>query len=376
MFQSFGKTLKAVQEQLDIENPHAEGAFDLQGVTASITTKVERQHGKGRNVLAYLPAANDTPDTPVIVVGAHYDHLGRGDSGSNSLARKGEEHKIHNGADDNASGTSVVMEIAQFMADDRKTHPEKYPYGIVFAAWSGEELGIIGSSHFIEHPTLPKERIAAYVNFDMVGRVKNNTLMVQGAGSSDAWKPLVEKGNVAAGFSVELDEDPYLPTDVTAFYPKGIPVLAFFSGSHEDYHRPTDDAATLNYPDMERVAKFASGLISNLAARGEKPAYVQVERPKDTGSRASMRVSLGTIPDYSTGDLEGVKLSGVRAGGPADQAGVKGGDVIVELAGKAIKNIYDYTYTMDALKVGEPVAMVVVRDGQKVTLTITPAARQ
>jgi Zn-dependent M28 family amino/carboxypeptidase len=374
LFKSHGKTLKEVQSELDVENPHAEGTFDLPGVTTSIATKVERQQGQGRNVLAYLPAANDTPETPVIVVGAHFDHLGRGES--NSLARKGEEHDIHNGADDNASGTSTLMEIAQYFANQRSANADPLPYGVVFAAWSGEELGIIGSSHFIEHPTIPKERIAAYINFDMVGRLKENTLMIQGAGSSDAWKPLVEKGNVAAGFSIKMDDDPYLPTDVTAFYPKGVPVLAFFTGSHEDYHRPTDDAGTLNYPDMERIAKFAATLIANLAKRGEKPAYVQVERPKDQGSRANMRVSLGTIPDYSTGDMEGVKLSGVRAGGPADQAGVKSGDVIVELAGKAIKNIYDYTYTMDALKVGESVQMVVIRDGERVTLTVTPAARQ
>jgi hypothetical protein len=370
LFKASGKSLKDIQSELDTENPHAEGAFDFTGVTASIATKVNREQGQGRNVVAYLPAANDTKDTPVIVVGAHYDHLGRGQS--NSLARKGEEHAIHNGADDNASGTSAMLEIAQYLS----SQPDKLPYGVVFAAWSGEELGIIGSSHFIEHPTIPKERIAAYVNFDMVGRLKNNELMIQGAGSSDAWKPLVEKGNVAAGFSIQLDDDPYLPTDVTAFYPKGVPVLAFFTGSHEDYHRPTDDTATLNYPDMERIAKFAAALVANLSQRPEKPAYLTVERPKDQGTRASMRISLGTIPDYATGDMEGVKLSGVRAGGPADLAGIKGGDIIVELAGKAIKNIYDYTYTMDALKVGEPVPVVVVRDGQRVTLTITPGARQ
>jgi Tol biopolymer transport system component len=374
LFESHGKSLKEVQEQLDVENPHAEGAFDLPGVNASITTKIEREQGQGRNVLAYLPPANDTPGTPVIVVGAHYDHLGRGQS--NSLARKGEEHQIHNGADDNASGTSVLLEIAQKLSAEYDALPEQFPFGIAFGAWSGEELGIIGSSYFIEHPTVARERIAAYVNFDMVGRLKDNALTVQGTGSSDAWKSLIEKGNVAAGFSIKMDDDPYLPTDVTAFYPKNVPVLALFTGSHEDYHRPTDDAQTLDYHGMERIANFAAALVMNLEKRAERPSYVVVERPKDQGTRANMRISLGTIPDYSTGDLEGVKLSGVRAGGPADVAGIQGGDVIVELAGKAIKNIYDYTYTMDALKVGEPVPVVVLRDGQKVTLTITPAARQ
>ena len=375
LFKGYGKTLKEVQEQLDVENPHVEGAFDLTGVTAHINTDIEREHGSGRNVIAYLPANNDSPTTPVIVVGAHYDHLGRGDS--NSLARKGEEHQIHNGADDNASGTSTVLELAQALAHERDEHPEEFPYGIVFATWSGEEIGIIGSSYFVDHPTVAKDRIVAYLNFDMVGRLKDNTLVMQGTGSSDVWKQLIEKGNVAAGFNIKTDDDPYLPTDVTAFYPKGVPVIAFFTGSHEDYHRPTDDAEKLDYNGMERIAKFADGMIMNLEKRTEKPAYLVVAQSKDgAGSRANMRVALGTIPDYSGGDIEGVKLSGVRSGGPADKAGVKSGDIIVELGGKAIKNIYDYTYTMDALKIGEPVTLVVLRDGQRVTLTITPAARQ
>ncbi|HET6348724.1 MAG TPA: M28 family peptidase [Candidatus Krumholzibacteria bacterium] len=375
LFKSYGKTLKEVQEQLDVENPHAEGAFDLTGVTAGIATKVEREHGTGHNVIAYLPAGTDTPDTPVLVVGAHYDHLGRGNS--NSLARKGEENQIHNGADDNASGTSTVLELAQYLSQQRDEHPELFPYGIVFATWSGEELGIIGSSYFVEHPTIPRERMLAYLNFDMVGRMKDNTLIMQGTGSSDVWKGLIEKGNVAAGFNIKTDDDPYLPTDVTAFYPKHIPVIAFFTGSHEDYHRPTDDADKIDYADMERVGKFAAAMIMNLEKSDSKPSYLEVAQSKEQqGSRANMRVALGTIPDYSGGDIEGVKLSGVRAGGPADQAGIQGGDIIVELAGKPIKNIYDYTYTMDALKIGEAVPVVVLRDGKRVSLTITPQARQ
>lgn len=375
LFKGQSKTLKEVQEQLDVENPHVEGAFDLTGVHASIATQIAREQGTGENVLGYLPAGNDSPTTPVIVVGAHYDHLGRGDS--NSLARKGEEKQIHNGADDNASGTATVLELAQYLSKQRDEYPEQFPYGVVFAAWSGEEIGIIGSSWFVDHPTLTKDRIIAYVNFDMVGRLKDNTLVMQGTGSSDVWKGLIEKGNVAAGFNIKTDDDPYLPTDVTAFYPKGVPVIAFFTGSHEDYHRPTDDANTLDYAGMERIAKFAAGMIMNLQKRTEKPAYLQVAQSKDAaGSRASMRIFLGTIPDYATGEIEGLKLSGVRAGGPADKAGLKGGDVIVELGGKAIKNIYDYTYAMDALKVAEPVPVVVLRDGQRVTLTITPEARQ
>jgi hypothetical protein len=249
--------------------------------------------------------------------------------------------------------------------------------GVVFAAWSGEELGIIGSSYFVGHPTVPIERVAAYLNFDMVGRMKDNTLILQGAGSSPAWKGMIEKRNVVAGFNVKLQEDPYLPTDVTAFYPRRVPVLAVFTGSHEDYHRPTDDADKIDYDDMERIARFAFDLVMDLEAADARPEYAEVKRSKEqSGSRAAMRVYLGTIPDYSEGDLEGVKLSGVRSGGPADKAGMQGGDIVVECAGKEIKNIYDYTYAMDALKIGTPVPIVVLRDGKRVTLTVTPEARQ
>jgi Tol biopolymer transport system component len=374
LFKLHKQTLKEVQDALDVENPHAVGTFDFTGATATLTVKIEREVADGRNVIGHLPASQKQ-DAPVVVIGAHYDHLGRGDA--NSLARKGEEGQIHNGADDNASGTATMLEIAHALSDMRGTHPDLFSYDVVFAAWSGEELGIIGSSYFVDHPPVAKERIAAYINFDMVGRVKDNTLIVQGVGSSDAWKGLVEKDNVAIGFNVQLDEDPYLPTDVTAFYPKGIPVITFFSGNHEDYHRPTDDVETLNYDDMARVAKLVTNLTLDLMKRDTPPAYVKVTPTSaHAGSRASMRVYLGTIPDYAPGDVEGLKLSGVKAGGPAEKAGLQGGDVIVECAGKSIKNIYDYTYAMDALKIGEAVPIVVVRDGKRVTLTIVPAARQ
>jgi hypothetical protein len=375
LFKSHDQSLKDLQAQLDVENPHAAATFDFTGVTVSLTADIEREMGDGRNVIGYLPAWQKK-DAPMIVIGAHYDHLGHGED--NSLARKGEEGQIHNGADDNASGTATMMEIAHALSDMRKQHRELFlNYGIVFAAWSGEELGIIGSNYFVDHPPVPKERIAAYINFDMVGRMKDNTLIVQGAGSSDAWKGLVEKDNVPIGFNVKLDDDPYLPTDVTAFYPKGVPVLAFFTGNHEDYHRPTDDIETLNYDDMARVAQLATNVTLDLMKRDTPPAYAKVAPTSDhSGSRASMRVYLGTIPDYSPGEIEGVKLSGVKSGGPAEKAGLQGGDVIVEIATKSIKNIYDYTYAMDALKIGEGVPIIIVRDGKRVTLTIVPEARQ
>jgi len=247
---------------------------------------------------------------------------------------------------------------------------------VVFAFWSGEEIGLIGSSYFAEHPLLPLSNAVAYVNFDMVGRLRDNKLILQGVGSSGAWRKLIEKRNVAAGFDLTLQEDPYLPTDVTAFYPKRIPVLNFFTGSHEDYHRPTDRPETLDYEGLARITRFARGLLLDLAEGAQRPDYLAVARSdQGEGGRENLRAYLGTIPDYAT-EVAGVKLSGVRAGGPADKAGLKAGDVIVEFGGKKVANIYDYTYAMDAARIGEPVPVVVVRDGQRVTLKVTPEARK
>ena len=388
LFAPSGKQLKAVQSGLDVENPHFVGQFALPDVTIKITVSIEKVKKTARNVIGLLPPENSSPDAEYIVIGAHYDGLGYGETGS--LARKDEEGQIHNGADDNASGTAVVLELAARLSKMREAHsvgglpgpdierpsgPEPIKRGLLFALWSGEEIGIIGSSHFIENPVVPLEQLVAYLNFDMVGRLQNNSLILQGVGSSSAWPALIERQNVPVGFNLTLQADPYLPTDVTAFYPKKVPVLNFFTGGHEDYHRPTDDVETLNYEGMARVVALGDGLVLEMATAAERPEYVEVERHQTGGgSRDTLRAYLGTIPDYST-DIAGVKLSGVRAGGPADKAGLKGGDVIVEFGGQQIANIYDYTFALDAVKIGEPVEVVVLRDGKRVTLTVIPEAR-
>jgi S1-C subfamily serine protease len=180
---------------------------------------------------------------------------------------------------------------------------------------------------------------------------------------------------VAAGFNLSLEEDPYLPTDTTSLYPKGVPVLAFFTGSHEDYHRPTDTADTVNDEGAVRVAKFASGILTELEF-SERPPYAQVQlRHSAGGGRENLRAYLGTIPDYAT-EVQGVKLSGVRTDGPADKAGLKGGDVIVEFGGAKVANVYDYTYALDAAKIGQPTDIVVLRNGERLALKVTPEARK
>ena len=373
MFQSLGKSLKAVQAQLDKEDPHAEGGFALSNITVSITTAVDHIRKEDRNVVALWPG-NGGDSNQCVIVGAHYDHLGFGESGA--MLRAGEENKIHFGADDNASGTAVVLELAHMLADEARHHPALLKRSVIFALWSGEELGLIGSSHFVENPPIALSNIVACLNFDMVGRLRDNKLMMQGVGSSTAWRRLMEKRNIAAGFSLVLQDDPYLPTDVTAFYPRGIPVVNFFTGSHDDYHRPTDTADKVNYDGLERIAKFAHSLLLDVANAPQRLDYAKVaSSSKGTGSRENLRAYLGTIPDYAT-EVVGVKLSGVRGGSPAEKAGLKGGDVIVEFGGQKIANIYDYTYALDAVKIGRPVAIVVMRDGKRVTVHATPEARK
>jgi hypothetical protein len=223
---------------------------------------------------------------------------------------------------------------------------------------------------------VPLDKIVAYVNADMIGRTRDNKLTLQGIGSSHAWRRLIEKRNITAGFNLALQDDPYLPTDATSFYTRNIPVVNFFTGAHEDYHRPTDTADKLDYKDLERIAKFAREVVVDLAQTSERPDLAKVERSGQAfGSRETLRTYLGTIPDYTT-EVKGVKLSGVRGGSPAEKAGLKGGDVIVEFAGQKIANIYDYTYALDAVKISQAARMVVERDGRRVTLTVIPEVRK
>jgi hypothetical protein len=373
-----GKDLKAVQSALDKEDPHAERGFAIPGLRLRLKTALEHHQKSDRNVLGILPGAEGSHE--YVLVGAHYDHIGLGEVGRSMSSQEGQEgHEgpsVHNGADDNASGTSLLLELAASLAEQRKEHPGSIRRGVLLAFWSGEELGLVGSSYFAEHPTVPLADIVACLNFDMVGRLRDNRLMLQGAGSSPIWKRLIEKRNVAAGFSAVVQDDPYLPTDVTALYPRGLPVLNFFTGGHEQYHTPADDADTLNYEGLRRIAVLARGIVLDLAGAGERPEYARVERSDaGKGSRENLRVYLGTIPDY-TGEVAGVKLTGVREGGPAAKAGLKGGDIIVEFGGQKIANIYDYTYALDAAKIGRPIEVVVLREGQRVTVTVTPEARK
>lgn len=377
-----GKSLAALQTALDGGEPQM--GMTLAGVTLGATIDVQKIKRTGRNVLARLPAAPAAEGhvpLPAIVLGAHVDHLGHGEV-SGSLAREDEQGQIHHGADDNASGVAGLLEIAEFLADAQGGGRFTPIRDLLFAAWSGEELGLLGSAHFVEqvaqasgHSTDLRKAFAAYLNMDMIGRL-DKALILQGVGSSTMWPGIIEQRNAPIGLPITTQTDSYLPTDATSFYLKGVPILAAFTGSHAEYHTPRDKPETLNYDGAAKVARLIGLTARGLALSGEALPYVAQAKPAEREARAGLRAYLGTIPDYAAGDVPGLKLSGVSKGGPAESAGVKGGDVVVELAGRKIENIYDYTYAMDALKIGQEVEIVVLRNGARLTLKVTPTSRE
>ncbi len=369
-------SLGAAQEALD--TGEAVPGFALQGLSVAAEIDIVERKATARNVLGRL-LAGSAPGEGLVIVGAHLDHLGRGIEGK-SRARPDEAGMIHYGADDNASGVAALIEIAERLADLKARGQLALRRDILFAAWSGEELGLLGSTHFTRsfagggRETLRPE-VAAYLNMDMVGRLRDR-LVLQAVGSSPVWPREIERRNVPVGLNIATNDSAFLPTDATAFYLKGVPVLNAFTGAHEDYSTPRDTADKINYEGLQKVARLIGLISRSLASAAEAPDYVRQEVTGQRPGRRRSRIYLGTIPDYSeTGD-GGVRISGVAAASPAEAAGLKVGDVVISLAGRRIDNIYDYAHALDGLKIGQPVEMIVRRGGETVALSVTPAPRE
>jgi hypothetical protein len=362
------RSLAEAQKELDSGNPHVAGFALPNAVT--LTTVVVREKRQARNVVAYLPATMPTVGVskPWIAVGAHYDHLGRGDQG-NSLATAAEAGRTHPGADDNASGTATVLAVADALARQPRRR------NVLLALWSAEEVGLVGSSAFAAKPPVPLADLAAYLNYDMVGRMQDNKLTVQATGTSPVWPSILERANLVAGFDVNLQSDPYQPTDVATFNDANVPSLSFTTGAHIDYHKPSDTADKIDYEDLDRVAGFGAAIVARLMSLDPAPEFTKVQQSSQTISRTGTRVFTGTVPDY-TSTAKGLLLGGVVGGGPAEEAGLAKGDVIVEIAGHSIANIYDYTYALDLLKIGEPTKVVYMRNGARRETMLTPGARR
>jgi hypothetical protein len=373
-----GHDLGALQDAADADS--ATRGFPLSDVEVAARVVLEQLRQSGRNVLGRLQVGA-APSDRVVVVGAHVDHLGHGDV-SGSLARPDEKGRIHPGADDNASGVAALIEVAELLSSQLQDGDLDARRDILFAAWSGEELGLIGSSHFVDELVDPHDahasladHVVAYLNFDMVGRLEDG-LSLFGVGSSQLWPRLIEQQNVGVGLPISPQSDSYLPTDATAFYTRRVPILAAFTGAHAEYHTPRDTPDTLDYASMREIARFMAGVTQELASRDDAPDYVATRAdPREGRGPGAIRVYLGTIPDYAQSDTIGVVLSGVSPGGPADRAGLRGGDTIVKVGERRIENIYDYTYALDELRVGEPVVIAVMRAGRRVELMVTPVSR-
>jgi Tol biopolymer transport system component len=379
LLEGSGKDLEELQDHLDTGEMMQ--GFKLPGKTLGGTIDIQHEKKTGRNVLASISAGPAAVHNPAIIIGAHIDHLGP-NAGNGSLARDEEKNKIHVGADDNASGVAGMLEIAEYLADQVLSGKIELTRDVIFAAWSGEEIGLLGSAHYVreaakffgDEDAKINLMFGACLNLDMIGRL-NKTLVLQGVGSSNFWPAEIEKRNVPVGLPLTLQNDTYIPTDATSFYLKGVPILSAFTGAHEDYHTPRDTVDKINLEGASDISRFM-GLIARSLATGDKlPEYKVAELPKNRENRAQLRVYLGTIPDYSQGDTKGVKLSGVTGGGPAATAGVIAGDVIVKLAGKAIENIYDYTYVLGAMKVGQETEITVLRKDKEVKMKIVPGSR-
>ncbi|MCF6299835.1 MAG: M20/M25/M40 family metallo-hydrolase [Proteobacteria bacterium] len=347
--------------------------FDLKNIQLGAKVDLIQQQKKARNVIAYIKG---NTDLPAVIVGAHYDHLGHGES-STTLARADEKGQVHPGADDNASGVAGLLEIAEYLMmlkNQGKFTPKR---DIIFAAWSAEELGILGSNHFTK--SFKKDDLSdvfiANLNMDMIGR-SNKSVVMQGTGSSKQWTAIIEQRNVPVGLSLTLQEDAYLPTDAMSFYLHKVPVLSAFTGSHSEYHSPRDTADLINNEGAARIAKLMALITRGLALQEEPLLYQQKERKKQQGSRGGMRAYLGTIPDYASDVKTGVLLGGATKNSPAEKAGIKNGDILIELGGTSIENIYDFTYVLQALKVGKTITAKVKRGEEIVELEVTPSSRQ
>jgi hypothetical protein len=319
---------------------------------------VNRREATVRNVVAVLEGEGPHADETV-VVGAHYDHLGRG--GSNSAAPGSQE--IHNGADDNGSGTAALLEVARRLAG------RKLPRRVVFIAFTGEEQGLLGSAEYVKHPVFPLEKTVAMLNMDMVGRLQDNKVIIEGVDTAKEFDPLLDTLNKGYGFELVRKPGGFGPSDHASFYPKQIPVMHFFTGTHEDYHRPSDDIGKLNVPGMRRIAGLVADAALQLAEAPQRTTYQESKRPA-MGGGGGDRPYFGSIPDFGQNE-PGYGISGVTKGSPADKGGLKGGDLIIKLGESRIENLEDFDSALRKFKAGDKVPVIVKRGGQEVKLEVT-----
>ena len=362
-FRAAGKSLSEVQQQINHMGKPASFAFP-ENLQLSLKVDIEATHARVNNVLAYLPGRTNE----YIIVGAHYDHLGRGDSNSLAPSQIGQ---IHPGADDNASGTAGVMELARLFAPMKG----QLNRGILFASFSGEELGLLGSAEWAKEPTLPLDKCVAMLNMDMIGRIKDDKVYIGGVGTGSTFKSVLAEAQKQSGsnFKIEYSAGGYSASDHTSFVAKKIPVLFFFSGLHSDYHKPSDTWDKINAPSAAQLLNLVADVIVQLASAPAAPVFITVVEDKPiggiSGGGGGYGPYFGSIPDF--GEVkDGVRFSDIRPGSPAAKAGLRAGDILVQFGDKPIHNLYDFTDALRRSKVGEVVEVKVLRDGQPITASV------
>ena len=322
-----------------------------------------------QNVAGILEGSDPALRDQYIVIGAHHDHLGKS---SVSALDPDARDAIRNGADDNASGTAAVLELARMLSVSR---PRR---SVVFVTFSGEEQGLLGSQYFVQNPPVPLANVVAMLNFDMVGRLKDDGLMIYGTATASEMRALIDSANLAAAIPLKVSGsgDGFGSSDHSSFYAREIPVLHFFTDLHSDYHRATDDIEKINYSGEARVVDLAFRITKRIDERPARLTYMRSSAPsRAVGSSRGSQTYLGSIPDMAASSTPGLRLTGVRPGSPADSAGLKAGDVIVEFGGKEIKDLYTYSDALYAKNPGDVVKIVFLRDGKRNEATVTLGKR-
>ena len=332
----------------------------------TLSTDIVRSEVPAYNVIGILEGSDPVLKKEYVVIGAHYDHLGRGGEGSGSLAPRSGD--IHYGADDNASGTAGVLELARVLSAQNP----RLKRSVIFMAFGGEEEGLLGSNYYVNHPLIPLASTVAMINMDMIGRMKDRRLVVGGVGTATEWREILAAGT--ENFQLTLNEDGFGPSDHSSFYGKQIPVLFFWTGTHNDYHKPSDTFEKINYDDEAGILRMVVGIVKKMDAADKRLTYTTAK--SDPAPRTGgFRVYLGTIPNYAD-STNGLLLDGVRDNSPAAKAGLKAGDRVVKIGQFEIKNVYDYTNALGEMKAGEEYVVEVVRGNERLSLKLTPEARK
>ena len=353
-----GKTLAEIEASIEETMKPASQVLTGMRATGKASLRIEKVTVK--NVIGVLEGEGPLKEE-TIVVGAHYDHLGFGGDGSLQPGSK----EIHNGADDNGSGSAGLLELVRRLAGRK----EKLARRIVFIAFTGEERGLLGSAQYVKTPLFPIEQTVVMFNLDMIGRMENSKLTVYGTGTSHFWDKRVDEAGTAAGLTLIKKPEGFGPSDHSSFYAKKIPVLHVFGGLHADYHRPSDDVEKLNVPGMLQATDFFETLIVQAAQAATKPDYIEIQGQAELG-RTGSRPYFGSIPDFNS-DQKGYAIMGVAPGGPSDKAGIKAGDVIIQLGDQKIGSLDDFDLALRKFTAGDQADVTVRREGQDVKLKVT-----